>query len=130
MSAQNDYTEVKYEGAECHVPHSQVAQFELPKPNYSIRFHNANNEEIGIMDFNNEGLEFQGNATESAMAFVGWIAECFAGRLKDERNKVRKELEEELLKLRKGVAANSEYIQGRWDLIGEFQDIIKGKMES
>ena len=36
----------------------------------------------------------------------------------------REALEAELLKLKQGVAANSEYIQGRWDLIGEFQDII------
>jgi hypothetical protein len=34
-------------------------------------------------------------------------------------------LEAELLKLKKGIAANSEYIQGRWDLIGEFQDAIR-----
>lgn len=39
-------------------------------------------------------------------------------------------LEEELLKLKKGVAANSDYIQGRWDLIGEFQDIIRARKEN
>ena len=36
----------------------------------------------------------------------------------------RKELERELLKLKQGVASTSDYIQGRWDLIGEFQDVI------
>jgi hypothetical protein len=36
-------------------------------------------------------------------------------------------LEAELLKLKKGIAANSEYIQGRWDLIGEFQDVIRAR---
>ena len=36
-------------------------------------------------------------------------------------------LEAELLKLKKGIAANSEYIQGRWDLIGEFQDAIRAR---
>ena len=41
--------------------------------------------------------------------------------------KERKALEAELLKLKKGVAANSEYIQGRWDLIGEFQDVIRAR---
>ena len=39
----------------------------------------------------------------------------------------RAALERELLKLGKGVAANSDYIQGRWDLIGEFQDIIRAR---
>jgi hypothetical protein len=39
----------------------------------------------------------------------------------------RAALEAELLKLKKGIAANSEYIQGRWDLIGEFQDAIRAR---
>lgn len=39
----------------------------------------------------------------------------------------RAALEAELLKLKNGVAANSEYIQGRWDLIGEFQDVIRAR---
>ena len=41
--------------------------------------------------------------------------------------KEREALEVELLKLKQGVVANSDYIQGRWDLIGEFQDIIKAR---
>ena len=36
-------------------------------------------------------------------------------------------LEAELLKLKKGIASNSDYIQGRWDLIGEFQDVIRAR---
>lgn len=39
----------------------------------------------------------------------------------------REALEVELLKLKQGVAANSDYIQGRWDLIGEFQDVIRAR---
>lgn len=39
----------------------------------------------------------------------------------------RETLEAELLKLKQGVVANSDYIQGRWDLIGEFQDIIRAR---
>ena len=39
----------------------------------------------------------------------------------------RKHLEAELLKLKDGVAASSDYIQGRWDLIGEFQDVIRAR---
>jgi hypothetical protein len=42
----------------------------------------------------------------------------------------RDALEAELLKLKKGIAANSEYIQGRWDLIGEFQDVIREREEA
>ena len=41
--------------------------------------------------------------------------------------KEREALEVELLKLKQGVVANSDYIQGRWDLIGEFQDIIRAR---
>ena len=39
----------------------------------------------------------------------------------------RKHLEAELLKLKDGVAASSDYTQGRWDLIGEFQDVIRAR---
>jgi len=39
----------------------------------------------------------------------------------------RDALEAELLKLKKGIGASNEYIQGRWDLIGEFQDIIRAR---
>jgi hypothetical protein len=39
----------------------------------------------------------------------------------------RDALEAELLKLKKGIGASSMYIQGRWDLIGEFQDIIRAR---
>jgi hypothetical protein len=41
--------------------------------------------------------------------------------------KEREVLEKELLKLKGGVAARADYIQGRWDLIGEFQDIIRAR---
>ncbi len=42
----------------------------------------------------------------------------------------RKELEQELLKLRGGVASVSDYIQGRWDLIGEFQDVLRARSKT
>lgn len=78
MSAQN-------EGPECQMAHTAKVELrEKQKPNYSIRFHNANNEEIGIMDFNGEGLSFEGNASESAIAFIGWIDQVFRGRLEQE----------------------------------------------
>lgn len=39
----------------------------------------------------------------------------------------RKELEAELLKLARGIAAPSQYIQGRWDVVGEFQDVLRAR---
>ena len=39
----------------------------------------------------------------------------------------RKFLEEQLLKLKSNTASVSQYVQGRWDLIGEFQDILRGQ---
>jgi len=44
--------------------------------------------------------------------------------------KEREALEVELLKMKQGVASKSDYIQGRWDLIGEFQDIIRAKSKT
>lgn len=38
-------------------------------------------------------------------------------------------LETELLKLKKGIAGPTDYIQGRWDLIGEFQDVIRARRQ-
>ena len=52
-----------------------------------------------------------------------WIEDRIAKAIEKEREA----LEQELLKLKKGIAANSDYIQGRWDLIGEFQDIIRAR---
>ena len=48
-------------------------------------------------------------------------------RLEDAVKEEREALEAELLKLKKGIASNSDYIQGRWDLIGEFQDVIRAR---
>jgi hypothetical protein len=39
----------------------------------------------------------------------------------------RDAIEAELLKPKKGIGASNEYIQGRWDLIGEFHDIIQNR---
>jgi len=42
----------------------------------------------------------------------------------------RDAIEAELLKLKKGIGGSSMYIQGRWDLLGEFQDIIRARSQS
>jgi len=57
------------------------------------------------------------------LAFAKLVAERTAA-------KEREALEAELLKLKQGVAANSDYIQGRWDLLGEFQDVIRARGEA
>ena len=62
------------------------------------------------------GEEIPGYTAEQMRA---WGKACAAAE--------RDALEAELLKLKKGIAANSEYIQGRWDLIGEFQDAIRAR---
>ncbi len=56
---------------------------------------------------------------EEGMVTVGHMRQQIAAE--------REVLEAELLKLKRGVASTSEYIQGRWDLIGEFQDIIRAR---
>lgn len=115
MSVQNEPIEINYEGADCHVPFSEVAQFELPKPNYNIKFFNAEQEEVATLDFNGPGLAFEGIADEAAIVFVNWIADCFAGRLKDERNKARQECLD---------------LYSPDDTATDWSDKIKGKMES
>jgi hypothetical protein len=77
MSAQN-------EGPECQQKYTTTVKMEFPKPNYTMIFHNADNMQIGKLDFNNEGLEFEGNASESAIVFIDWIAQAFKGRLEAE----------------------------------------------
>lgn len=39
----------------------------------------------------------------------------------------REALEAAVLKLRQGVGAHHQYIQGRWDVIGEVQDLIRAR---
>jgi hypothetical protein len=60
---------------------------------------------------------------------VGQVFTPMKQALEKAQQEEREALEVELLKLKQGVAANSDYIQGRWDLIGEFQDIIRARGE-
>jgi len=65
------------------------SSFEFPKSNYSITFHRAGDngfvaEEVGRLDFNGPALIFEGNAEESALVFIDWIAQAFESRLKQE----------------------------------------------
>jgi hypothetical protein len=75
------------------VPTENIFNF---KPNYNITFHQVvdgmNSKEVGRLDFNGPEFKFEGDMEESAKSFMIWIAQVFAGRLKEERNKVRMEL--------------------------------------
>jgi hypothetical protein len=73
------------EGPECQQNHAP-ATFSLtsPKPNYNITLHNANGEEVGVLDFNGPGLAFEGNAEESAIVFMTWVGKMFSKRLDEE----------------------------------------------
>jgi hypothetical protein len=80
------------EGPECQ-QHYMPTTFSLspPKPSYSIIFHNANGEEVGVLDFNGPGLAFEGNANESAIAFMTWVGQMFSKRLDEEYQRGFKE---------------------------------------
>ena len=54
------------------------------KPNYNVTFHNGERN-IGRLDFNGGVMVFEGDAEESAQVFFNYLAERFAGRLKEER---------------------------------------------
>lgn len=42
----------------------------------------------------------------------------------------RSALEAAVLQLRRGVGAHHQYIQGRWDAIGEVQDLIRARSKT
>ena len=74
----------EYDGPECQQKYVTTLTFKKPKENYSIRFHNSDNEEVGVMDFNGAGLSFEGNAEQGAIVFLDWVAKTFTGRLQEE----------------------------------------------
>jgi hypothetical protein len=66
-----------------------VAKFEFPKPNYSLTFHQTQDngfitKEVGHLDFNGPAMKFEGDFEESAKVFFEEIARMFAGRLTEE----------------------------------------------
>jgi len=73
------------EGPECQQHYMPTTvSLTSPKPNYNIIFHNANGEEVGVLDFNGPGLSFEGNAEESAIVFMTWVGKMFSKRLDEE----------------------------------------------
>jgi hypothetical protein len=55
---------------------------------YNITMSN-NAGQVGELDFNGPELKFRGKADESAQVFMDWLAECFKGRLQEERRQER-----------------------------------------
>ena len=68
--------------------HGQT-QFNLPR-NYNITFH-QDNKEVGRLDFNGPEMTFEGDMAESARLFLQFVAQSFAGRLKEEYERGRKD---------------------------------------
>ena len=81
------------------------------KPNYNVVFHNGDRQ-IGRLDFNGGVMVFEGDAEESAKIFFDALAEKFADRLKEEREKERKACAE-LCDERWSNSACSEAIRAR-----------------
>lgn len=63
------------------------------KPNHNIKFHNDNQKEVGVLDFNGPQLEFTGDAATSAQVFIEYVASNFRERLLKERLSLIKDIE-------------------------------------
>ena len=70
-----------------HTNINSLSLFDL-KPDYNVVFHNGDHN-IGRLDFNGGVMVFEGDAEESAKVFFDALAEKFADRLKEEREKER-----------------------------------------
>jgi hypothetical protein len=72
------------------VTHTNTNSFSLfdLKPDYNVEFH-IDSRRIGRLDFNSGVMAFEGDAEESAKIFFDALAEKFADRLKEEREKER-----------------------------------------
>jgi hypothetical protein len=72
------------------VTHTNTNSFSLfdLKPDYNVEFH-IDSRRIGRLDFNSGVMVFEGDAEESAKVFFDALAEKFADRLKEEREKER-----------------------------------------
>lgn len=84
----------EYEGGHCQqmfVDSQHYVGIQEAKPNHNLKFFNSDGDEVGALNFDGPGLEFEGIANESAIVFITFVAEQFAARLKDERNKARQE---------------------------------------
>ena len=56
-------------------------------PTYTIRYVNADGDEIGVLDFSGTHLTFIGHAEQSAIIYMQHISDQFQLRLKKEYNR-------------------------------------------
>jgi hypothetical protein len=66
---------------------SKKTGFKFPKHNSKMSFYNQDGDEVGILDFSDAHLTFEGNADESAIVFMDAISTVFQYRLMLEYNK-------------------------------------------
>ena len=59
----------------------------LPKHESKISFYNQDGEEIGVLDFHNACLGFEGNAEQSAIVFMQLVGNLYQHRLRQEYSK-------------------------------------------
>jgi hypothetical protein len=82
----------EYEGGECQQKHTEsLAVVGSNQPSHTVRFHNADGDEVGVLDFNGPGLSFEGVADLSAITFMDSISKVFQSRLKEEYDRGYKE---------------------------------------
>ena len=66
---------------------NKETDFKSPKHNSKMSFYNQDGDEVGILDFSDAHLTFEGNADESAIVFMDAISTVFQYRLMLEYNK-------------------------------------------
>ncbi len=64
-------------------------------PNYTIRFFNKDQKEVGNFDFNGDKLKFEGDVEESAEVFINFLLNCFHKRIEEIKSFTIKEYDEQ-----------------------------------
>lgn len=77
------------EGPECQQKHTEYKAYAIADriPSYTIKFINSDGHEVGMLDFNENTLRFEGVADESAVVFMTFLSEKFSERLQNEYDK-------------------------------------------
>jgi hypothetical protein len=65
----------------------QKESAKLPKTGGKIHFINQDGDEIGVLDFTSSCLAFEGNAEQSAIAFMQQVGNQYQHRLRQEYSK-------------------------------------------
>jgi hypothetical protein len=77
------------EGPECQQKHIERKSYAIARtiPSHTIKFSNVDGHEVGMMDFSENTLRFEGVADESAIAFMTFLSQHFSDRLQMEYDK-------------------------------------------